>query len=872
MVLEIIQVERRGVSITRQPFVTSATISWNSGDIQWYTLLIDCSSHRGAHFIHSHICSILNGYRDNSSTRSQRVSITRQPFITTATITLDPGDLEWYTLLIDCSAHRGTHFIHSHICSISNGSRDNSSTMSQRVSITRQPFITSATITWDPGDLQWNSLLIDCSSRRGAHFSYWHICSISNGSRDNSSTSSLGVSITRHQFITSANITWDPGELLWNTLLIGCSSHRGAHFVHSHICSISNGSRDNSNTRSQRVSISRQPFITTATITLDPGDLDWYTLLIDCSAHRGTHFIHSHICSISNGSPDNSSTRSQRVSITRQPFITSATITWDPGDLQWNTLLIDCSSRRGAHFRYWHICSISNGSRDNSSTSSQGVSITRQQFITSATITWDSGELLCNTLLIDCSSHWGAHFSHWHICSISNGSRDNSSRRSQGVSITRQPFVTSATISWNSGDIQWYTLLIDCSSHRGAHFIHSHNCSILNGYRDNSSTRSQRVSITRQPFITTATITLDPGDLEWYTLLIDCSAHRGTHFIHSHICSISNGSRDNSSTMSQRVSITRQPFITSATTTWDPGDLQWNSLLIDCSSRRGAHFRYWHICSISNGSRDNSSTSSLGVSITRHQFITSANITWDPGELLWNTLLIGCSSHRGAHFVHSHICSISNGSRDNSSTGSRGVSITRQPFITSATISWDPGELQWNTLLIDCSSHRGAHFSYWHICSISNGSRDNSSTSSQRVSITRQPFITSATITWDPGDLQWNTLLIDCSSRRGAHFSYWHICSISNGSRDNSSTGSRGVSITRQPFITSATITWVPGKLQWNTLLIDCSSHRGAHFIHSDFCSISNGSRDNSNTRSQRVSITRQPFITTATITLDPGD
>ena len=199
------------------------------------------------------------------------------------------------------------------------------------------------------------------------------------------------------------------------------------------------------------------------------------------------------------------------------------------------------------------------------------------------------------------------------------------------------------------------------------------------------------------------------------------------------------------------------------------------TLLIDCSSHRGAHFSHWHICSISNGSRDNSSTRSQRVSITRQPFITSATITWDPGELQWNTLLIDCSSHRGAHFSHWHICSISNGSRDNSSTRSQRVSITRQPFITSATITWDPGELQWNTLLIDCSSHRGAHFSHSHICSISNGSRDNSSTRSQRNSITRQPFITSATITWDPGELQWNTLLIDCSSRRGAHFSHWHI-------------------------------------------------------------------------------------------------
>ena len=234
--------------------------------------------------------------------------------------------------------------------------------------------------------------------------------------------------------------------------------------------------------------------------------------------------------------------------------------------------------------------------------------------------------------------------------------------------------------------------------------------------------------------------------------------------------------------------------------------------------------------------------------------------------LQWNTLLIDCPSHRGAYFSHSHICSISNGSRDNSSTRSQGVSITRQPFVTSAAIAWDNGELQWNTLLIDCSSHRSAYFRHWHIYFISNGSRDNSSTRSQRVSITRQSFVTSATITWNPGVLQWNTLLIDCPSHRGAYFSHSYICSISNGSRDNSNTRSQGVSITRQQFITSANITWDNGELQWNTLLIDCPSHRGAYFSHSHICSISNGSRDNSSTRSQGVSITRQQFITSATI------
>ena len=386
--------------------------------------------------------------------------------------------LQWNTLLIDCSSHRGEHFSHWHICSISNVSRDNSSTRSQGVSITRQPFVTSATITWNPGYLQWYTLWIDCSSHRGAQFSHWHICSISNGSRDNSSTRSQGVSITRQQFITSATITWDPGELQWNTLLIDCPSHRGAHFSHSHICYISNGSRDNSSTRSQGVSITRQQFITSATITWDPGELQWNALLIDWTSHRGAYFSHSHICSISNGSRDNSSTRSQRVSITRQPFVTSAAITWNPGDLQWYTLLIDCSSHRGAHLSHWHICSISNGSRDNSSTRSQGVSITRQSFVTSATITWNSCDLEWYTLLIDCSSHRGTHFSLWHICSISNGSRDNSSARSQGVSITRQLFVTSATITWDPGELEWKTILIDCPSHRGACFSHSHICSI----------------------------------------------------------------------------------------------------------------------------------------------------------------------------------------------------------------------------------------------------------------------------------------------------------------------------------------------------------------------------------------------------------
>ena len=111
-----------------------------------------------------------------------------------------------------------------------------------------------------------------------------------------------------------------------------------------------------------------------------------------------------------------------------------------------------------------------------------------------------------------------------------------------------------------------------------------------------------------------------------------------------------------------------------------------------------------------------------------------------------------------------HIWSISNDTQNNSSTRSQRVSIPRHPFVISATITRDLEMLEWNTLLIDCSSHQGEHFWNWHIWSFSNGSRNNSSTRSQRVSIPRHPFVISATITRDPCMLEWNTLLIDCSS------------------------------------------------------------------------------------------------------------
>ena len=229
--------------------------------------------------------------------------------------------------------------------------------------------------------------------------------------------------------------------------------------------------------------------------------------------------------------------------------------------------------------------------------------------------------------------------------------------------------------------------------------------------------------------------------------------------------------------------------------------LEWNTQLIDCSSQRGEHFWNWHIWSFSNGSRNNSSTRSQRVSIPRHLFVISATITRDPGMLEWNTLLIDCSSQQGEHFRNWHIWSISNGSRNNSSTRSQRVTIPRHPFVISATITRDLEMLEWNTLLIDCFSQQGEHFWNWHIRSISNGSRNNSSTSSQRVSIPRHPFVISATITRDLEMLEWNTLLIHCSSQQGEHFRNWHIRFISYGSRNNSSTNSHRVWIPRHLFL-----------------------------------------------------------------------
>ena len=306
--------------------------------------------------------------------------------------------------------------------------------------------------------------------------------------------------------------------------------------------------------------------------------------------------------------------------------------------------------------------------------------------------------------------------------------------------------------------LKWNTLLIDCSAHWGDNLCNWHNCCISNGSQNNSSTRSQRVSIQRHLFVASSTITRDPGMLEWNILLIDCSSQLGEHICNWHMRSISNGSRDNSSTMSQRVSIPRHLFVASATITRDSGKLEWNTLLIDCSSQWGEHYSNWHIWSISNGSRDNSSTKSERVSIPRHLFVASAAKTRDPGMLKWKTLLIDCSSHWGDNLCNWHIWSISNGSRNNSSTRSQQVSIPRHLFVASATITRDPGMLEWNIQLIDCYSHWGDNLCNWHIWSISNGSRDNSSTRSERISIPRHLFVASATITRDSGKLEWNTL------------------------------------------------------------------------------------------------------------------
>ena len=153
--------------------------------------------------------------------------------------------------------------------------------------------------------------------------------------------------------------------------------------------------------------------------------------------------------------------------------------------------------------------------------------------------------------------------------------------------------------------------------------------------------------------------------------------------------------------------------------------------------------------------------------------------------LEWNTLLTDCSSQWDAHSSNWHIWTASNGSRDNwGKVFQRGL-VSYTCFLILATITRDPGMLEWSTLLTDCSSQWGAHSSNWYIWSSSNGPRDNWGKEFQRGYVFYTCFIIFATITRDPGMLKWNTQLIDCSSQWGAHSSNWYIWSTSNGSRDN---------------------------------------------------------------------------------------
>ena len=142
-------------------------------------------------------------------------------------------------------------------------------------------------------------------------------------------------------------------------------------------------------------------------------------------------------------------------------------------------------------------------------------------------------------------------------------------------------------------------------------------------------------------------------------------------------------------------------------------------------------------------------------------------------------------------------------------------------FIILATITRYPGMLEWNTLLTDCSSQWGAHSSHWHIWSTSNGSRDNGGKEVQRGCVSYTCFNILATITRDPGMLEWNTLLTDCSSQWGAHSSHWYIWSTSNASRDNGGKVFQRGKVSYTSFIILATITLDPGMLEWNLMVLE---------------------------------------------------
>ena len=245
--------------------------------------------------------------------------------------------------------------------------------------------------------------------------------------------------------------------------------------------------------------------------------------------------------------------------------------------------------------------------------------------------------------------------------------------------------------------------------------------------------------------------------------------------------------------------------------------LEWNTQLIDCSSQWGAHSSNWHIWSTSNGSRDNWGKVFQRGYVSYTCFLILAYITRDPGMLEWNTQWIDCSSQWGAHYGNWHIWSTSNGSRDNWGKVFQRSYVSYTCFLTLAYITRDPGMVERNTQLIDCSSQWGAHYGNWHIWSTSYGSRDNWGKVFQRGYVSYTCFLTLAYITRDPGMVDWNTQLIDCSSQWGAHSCNWHIWSTSNGSRDNWGKVFQRGYVSYTCFLILAYITRDPGMLEWNT-------------------------------------------------------
>ena len=649
--------------------------------------------------------------------------------------------------------------------------------------------------------LEWSTQLLDCSSQWCAHSTRWDIWSTCNGSRDNWGKEFQRLLVLLHMFYSISHYNSRSRYASGNTQLIDCSSQWGAHYSNWHFWSTSNGSRDNWGKVFQTGYVSYTCFLILAYITRDPGMLQWNTQWIDCSSQWGAHYGNWHIWSTSNGSRDNWGKVFQRSYVSYTCFLTLAYITRDPGMVEWNTQLIDCSSQWGAHSCNWHIWSTSYGSRDNWGKVFQRGYVSYTCFLILAYITRDPGMLEWNTQLKDCSSQWGAHSSNWHIWSTSNGSRDNWGKVFQRGYVSYTCFLILAYITRDPGMLEWNTQLIDCSSQWGAHSSNWPIWSTSNGSRDNWGKEFLRLLVLLHVFYSISHYNSRSRYASGNTQLIYCSSQWGAHYSNWHIWSTSNGSRDNWGKVFQRGYVSYTCFLILAYITRDPGMLQWNTQWIDCSSQWGAHYGNWHIWSTSNGSRDNWGKVFQRSYVSYTCFLTLAYITRDPGMVEWNTQLIDCSSQWGAHSSNWHIWSTSNGSRDNWGKVFQRGYVSYTCFLILAYITRDPGMLQWNTQWIDCSSQWGAHYGNWHIWSTSNGSRDNWGKVFQRIYVSYTCFLTLTYITRDPGMLEWNTQLIDSSSQWGAHSSNWDIWSTSNGSWDISLKCSRGVmSLTRVLF------------------------------------------------------------------------